>query len=242
MGAIRILIADQNEAFRENLADLLRARYTVQTSGDGKDALALLDSFAPDILVMDLMLPNIDGFFLLQHASDMESPPEIMVITRYLSVYIQEKILAAGIHSMMRKPCDLLAAESNVRAIAQRLPEALLRREGAAVTDLLLRLGFQTHLDGFKQLQLVIPMFARDPRQPLNKVIYAAVAKKFGLSGEKPVERSIRAAIDASWRHGDPELWNRLFPAELRKPSKAPSNKIFVSRIVEYFHREQGIR
>lgn len=242
MGSIRILIADQNEAFRENLADMLRIRYTVRTCGDGSEALSLLDSFAPDILVMDLMLPNIDGFYLLQHASDMKSPPEIMVITRYLSVYIQEKILAAGIHSMLRKPCDLLAAESNVRAIAQRLPEAQLHRETAAVTDLLLHLGFQTHLDGYQQLQLAIPMFARDPRQPLNKVIYAAVAKKFGLSGEKPVERSIRAAIDASWGHGDPDLWHRLFPPELRKPGKAPTNKTFISRIVEYLHQKQPMR
>lgn len=242
MGPIRVLIADQNEVFRENLADLLRSRYTVRTCDDGNDALSLLESFQPHILVMDLILPNIDGFYLLEQAVAMSMPPQIMVITRHLSVYIQDKILAAGIHCMMRKPCDLLAAEANVRAIAQRIPTELRFRENAMVAELLQRLGFPPNLDGYKQLQQAIPLFAKDPRQPLNKVIYCKIAKEFGLSGEKPVERSIRCAIDAAWSHGDIELWNNLFPPTIRKPGKAPSNKVFISRVEEFLYHKYEIR
>lgn len=242
MSAIRVLIADQNEAFRENLAALLQVRFTVYTSGDGKEALGMLEQLRPDILVMDLMLPGIDGFFVLDYASRLPNAPEVLIITRHLSAYVQEKALSAGVHSMLRKPCDLMAAEANVRAIANRLPDAVLQREMAAVSDLLLRLGFQSHRHGYNQLVDIIPRFSRDPGQPVNKVIYSAVAKKFGLSGVKPVERSVRVAIEDYWNHGDTALWNYLFPPESLAGRKAPTSKQFIARITEYLYREQGIK
>ena len=238
MSGIKVLITDQNEALRENLAELLRSRFTVMTSGDGKEALALLDSFSPDILVTDLILPGIDGLLLLERASQRSSPPEILVISRHLSAYAQEKVLSYGIYSMLRKPCDLMAAEANVRAIAQRLPVSLLEKETAAVSELLLRLGFQTHRDGYKQLLIAIPMFARDSRQPVNKVIYTAIAEDLGLSGPKLVERSIRAVIEDYWSCADAALWTYLFPPESLRGRIAPTNKQFIARVTEYLYRE----
>lgn len=242
MDSIRILIADYNEAFRENLAELLQSRYTVQTCDDGKAALALLDSFAPDILVLDLMLPNIDGFYLLEQAASQPNPPAVYVFSGYLAVPVQERLLSMGVYGMLRKPCDLLQAEGNIRAMAQHLPAAARQRETNAVSELLLRLGFETHRDGYRQLLLAIPMFARDPKQPLNKVIYTDIAKEFGLSGQKPVERSIRDAIIRSYRHGDAALWDYLFPNESLNHKKAPTNKQFIARVCEYLQREQNTR
>lgn len=242
MDSIRILIADYNEAFRENLAELLQSRYTVQTCGDGKEALSLLGSFGPDILVMDLMLPNIDGFYLLEQAAAQTEPPAVYVISGYLAVPVQERLLDLGVYGMLRKPCDLLQAEGNIRAVAQRLPAAVRQRETNAVSELLLRLGFEAHRHGYKQLLLAVPMFARDPKQPLNKVIYTDIAKRFGLSGQKPVERSIRDAIILSYRHGDAALWDYLFPKKTLKNKRAPSNKLFIARVCEYLQREQNTR
>lgn len=242
MHGIKVLIADQNEAFRENLAELLRSRYTVETTGNGKDALSMLDTFAPNILVTDLVLPNIDGFYLLEQVSKRPSPPEILVITRHLNGYVLEKVLSFGIHSMLRKPCDLMAAESNVRAIAQRLPVVLQQKETAAVSELLLRLGIQSHRDGYAQLLLAIPMFARNTKQPINKVVYTDIARQLGFSGSKPVERSIRDVLKDYWMCGDSALWHYLFPPETLKKRKIPSNKQFIARLVEYLYLEQKIK
>lgn len=242
MDSIRILIADYNEAFRENLAEVLESRYTVKTCGDGKEALTLLDSFAPDILVMDLMLPNIDGFYLLEQAALQPTPPAVYVFSGYLAAPVQERLLAMGVYGMLRKPCDLLQAAGNVRAVAQRLPVKVRARETDAVSGLLLRLGFQSHRDGYKQLLFVIPMFVRNPRQPLNKVIYTAAAKEFNLSGEKPVERSIRSAIKCFCDCGDAVLWKYLFPPELRNSRNYPTNKHFIARVSEFLQREQHTR
>ena len=240
MGTIRILIADYNEAFRENLAELLEAHFTVLTCDNGKDAQALLDSFTPDILVLDLMLPNADGFSLLEKA--LSRGTEAYVFSSFISVPVRERLLSMGIYGMLPKTCDIYQAEYNIRAMARRLPSAVRQREMDAVSELLLRLGFKANLHGYKQLLLAIPMFIRDPKQPLNKVIYREIAKHFGLTGDKPVERSIREAIILSCDRGDTELWNYLFPPETRNERNYPPSKLFITRICEYLQREQHNR
>lgn len=242
MDSIRILIADYNEAFRENLAELLGARYTVLTCDDGKALRDLLDSFEPDILVLDMMLPNADVFTLLEQARTREKPLEVYVFSGFLASAVQEWLLSIGIYGMLRKPCDIHQAECNIRALARRLPAAVRQRETDAVSQTLLRLGFSSHLDGYHQLLLAIPMFIRDPKQPLNKVIYTSIAEQCGLSGGKPVERSIREAIAHACGRGDTALWRYLFPPETRGKCSRPSNKVFISRICEYLRREHPSR
>lgn len=236
MNSIRILVADYNEAFRENLAELLQAHFTVKTCDNGTDAKKLLCSFEPDIFVLDLMLPRADTFALLENA--LGQGAEIYVFSTFISVPVRERLLALGIYGMLPKTCDIYQAEYNIRAMARRLPVLVRQREMDTVSELLLRLGFKANLGGYRQLLYAVPMFGRDPKQPLNKVIYSDIAKRFGLSGHKPVEHSIREAITKSYLLGDRELWHQLFPSETLRGKKAPSNKHFIARICEYLQRE----
>lgn len=236
MDSIRILVADYNEAFRENLAELLQAHFTVRTCDNGSDAKLLLNSFEPDIFVLDLMLPNADTFALLNDA--LSRGTEIYVFSNFISVPMRERLLSMGIYGMLPKTCDIYQAEYNIRAMARRLPAVVRQREMDAVSALLLQLGFKANYDGFRQLQYAVPMFARDPKQPLNKVIYSDIAKRFNLSGQKPVEHAIREAITKSYLLGNPDLWERLFPEETLRGKRAPSNKQFIARICEYLQRE----
>lgn len=236
MDSIRILVADYNEAFRENLAELLQAHFTVKTCDNGSDAKSLLNTFQPDIFVLDLMLPNADTFALLEDAQRRGT--EIYVFSNFISVPVRERLLSMGIYGMLPKTCDIFQAEYNIRAMARRLPAVVRHREMEAVSALLLRLGFKANFDGYQQLQYAVPMFARDPKQPLNKVIYSDIARRFNLSGQKPVEHSIREAITKSYLLGDSQLWEKLFPVETLKGKRAPSNKHFIARICEYLQHE----
>lgn len=238
MQPLSILIADTNEEFSQELAGLLGARFRVAVCSDGKDALAWILDRKPEILVMDLMLPGYDGFYLLEKISQIQDPPAVFVTTRCPTPYVQEKALSYGISGMMVKPCDLLAAEANIRALAQRLPLSPARADTANVARLLMRLGFEPHREGYEQLLLTIPLYAAAPKEAINKVTYAKVAEMVGANDYRTVEHSIRAAILSAWDKGDRALWNSLFPEDPRKPGKAPSNKIFISRIVEQLNLE----
>ena len=240
MDTVRILIADYNEAFRENLAELLSARFTVETCNNGIDALALLDCFAPDILVLDIMLPNSDVFALMETAISRST--EVYVFSSFLSVPVREKLLAVGIYGMMSKNCDIYHAEYNIRAMAQRHPKTMTLQDDRTLSELLLRLGFQSHRAGYTQLLMAIPLYMKDRKQPLNKIIFAEIATKMGLHDSRSVEHSIRESIQISCDSGDSNLWVELFPLESRKKRPYPSNKVFISRIGEYLrsHREKA--
>lgn len=232
MDRVRILIADYNEAFRENLAELLGANFTVKTCSNGIDAAALLEHFKPDILVLDIMLPNADVFALMEAA--IARGAEVYVFSTFLSVPVRERLLSVGIYGMMAKGGDLYHAECNIRAMARRHPKSHHQRQNHALSTLLLQLGFQTHRDGYKQLLMAVPIYTKDPRQPLGKVIYAAIAKEMGLNDASSVERSIRDVIEDYCDTGDKALWAKLFPPKTRNRNGHPANKTFISRISEH--------
>lgn len=231
MDAPRILIADTNEDLRETLREMLGQRYQVRTCGNGRLALDLLHSFRPDILVLELILPELDGLYLIEQAVSLPNPPLVMLMTRQDNGYVRRKCTTLRIVKMLLKPCDLLAAEASIREIAEQLQGAPSDADLAEVAGILLGLGLQVHRDGFELLKFVIPLFLRNPNQPIFKVIYNRAGHFAGKSEDsRSVEKAIRTAIVAGWKRGDKQRWQELFHQE---PGKAPSNKVFVARIAE---------
>lgn len=223
--AIRILIADDNESFRSNLQCILSDRYTVQLCQDGKEALKTVGSFQPDIVVVDLLLRKLDGLSLLHEIALLPHTPAILVTTTFVSKYIEDKLFELGVRSILIKPCDLNAAANIVLEMAQKCTPALPYNISAS--KLLQKLNIPTHMDGYRQLKVAIPIYAKDPDKPLNKVIYAEVAKICGYDNPKQVERSIRNVIDKAWNLRSEILWSEYFP------NGKPSNKAFISRLAD---------
>lgn len=232
MGTIKILIADTNGDFRDTLSLMLASRYHVRTCADGSEAERLLQQFQPDIFVLDLMLPCRDGLFLLSIAASLPRPPLIVVISRFISEYVQAQAITLNVQHMMRKPCDIGKATEHIRRIAEALNHSPTEEDRDLVSETLLELGFKPHRDGFQHLKTVIPLFAQDPCQPICKVVYDMAGKSDNGSSPKAVEKAIRDAITAAWSAGDRERWLELFP----RSHKAPSNKVFISRIAELLH------
>jgi hypothetical protein len=88
-------------------------------------------------------------------------------------------------------------------------------------------------LDGYRYLQVAIPLFAEDPAQRICKELYPAVARLLGVSGNNNIERSIRSAIEDAWVRRDPAVWDTYFPPGMVTREKGPSNKLFIARMAE---------
>lgn len=231
MEAIRILIADDNESFRSNLQCILSDRYTVQICQDGKEALRMISSSHPDIVVLDLLLRELDGLSLLHQIALLPQPPMLLVTTTFVSKYIEEKLFELGVRNILIKPCNLNAAANIVLEMAQKYTPTL--PYNIAASKLLQKLNIPTHMDGYRQLKVAIPIYAKDPDKPLNKVIYAEVAKFCGYDNPKQVERSIRNVIDKAWNSRSEMLWAEYFP------NGKPSNKAFISRLADELLSEE---
>ena len=235
----KLLIADSSESFTNKLAGELQAQFQVFTCSDGEKALELLSAYQPDILILNLMLPYKDGLTLLQETN--YHPPVILAITMHLSAYVEQTVTALGIDYTMIAP--------SVDAVALRLKD--LAKQNAAPPESddlstraihhLHRLHVPTHLDGYRQLCIALPLFAQNPQQFLTKELYPTVAKLCGSKDSRSVEHSVRKAIQAAWKQRDNALWRKYFPLNSQGWISCPSNKEFLCRLAEILRSEAGL-
>ena len=221
-----LLIADSNEAFRQQLAEAFQPHYRVLTCGNGLEALDILCREKCECLVLDLMLPELDGISMLEAAVARGVRPIVIAISPLFTQYTFDVAEALGIGYMIRRPCPVQAVVARMLDLNQRVNPIWASRE--QVNRFLLWLGVPTVYNGYLPLVEALMLLAEDPSQSITKVLYPEVAKRIG-SGSKAVERNIRSAIEHAWNSRNAERWQQLFP-EL---DERPSNSLFFSRALE---------
>ena len=137
---MKMVIADPSEQFVSALADSVRGAYILRTARDGREVMELMDSFRPDILVIDLMLPGLDGISVLRQTAAAGQSPMVLAMSRYISDYVAETAAALGVGYLMLKPCDPLATAARISDLSQRLRQPLFAQPDprTAVSNILL--------------------------------------------------------------------------------------------------------
>ena len=209
----KLLIADGSDEFRESVAQSLRKSYQVRTCRSGAQALELLHSFQPDILMTDLMLPELDGLTLLEMAAQAGIHPKVLVTAYHFSPYAMGVLHRLGVDYCMRKPCSLQAVMCRLNDFAVDNGCCATPVENGPeeqVAAMLVQLGIGPHLDGFRYLCKAIPLFGADTGQAITKELYVAVGELFNKDARQ-VERSIRSAIEGAWKRRSDAQWSRFF-------------------------------
>lgn len=235
----RILIADASQEFRESLADTMRGAYQTRVTGDGISTLQQLHSFKPDILILDLMMPGLDGITLLQKAIAEGIRPVVLATTRYLSDYIVTSTEKLGVGYLMVKPCDLGAIVTRIADMSQRIqpPMFTCPDRRTQVSNLLLRLSIPTKLKGYGFLREAILIMSQEPTQSITKELYPSVASACDATPVQ-IERSIRSAIGTAWTHRDDSIWRLYFGADGTSQTPRPSNGAFITRLADHLTLE----
>lgn len=234
MERMKLLIAEGTEDFRIALVESLRGAYRVRSCGEGNEALELLRSFRPDMVILDLMLPGLDGITILERTVASGITPMVLATTYYHNPYVLDAIQRLGVGYVMVKPCDIRATIARLADLSQRLRQPVLSRPDPRVhiSNLLLALGIPTKLKGYNYLREAVILMAGDPNQSITKELYPAVA---GICGgdRKNVERSIRSAIEKAWLYRDENLWKLYFPADGSGLLRRPTNSEFITRLAD---------
>ncbi|MDT0122953.1 response regulator transcription factor [Paenibacillus sp. RRE4] len=116
----KILVIDDEAAIRDLIELVLRREnYDVQTAEDGKTGLELLDSFQPDLVVLDLMLPDCSGYDLCKEITGKRSVPVIMLSAKN---EIIDKVLGLelGAEDYMTKPFDNRELLARIKVVLRR--------------------------------------------------------------------------------------------------------------------------
>jgi DNA-binding NtrC family response regulator len=121
-----ILLVDDDEAFRGVLATELRRSYSVTTAASAEEALRSLERAQPDVILLDLRLPDQSGLEVLPLARELSPASEVIVLTGHGSIDTAIESIRAGAFDFVSKPCPLDELEVRIQRGLER--QALRRR------------------------------------------------------------------------------------------------------------------
>lgn len=237
MEKLNLLIADSSEEFIEAMEKELQNSYQIHSCTNGKEALSFLCSQKPEVLLLDFMLPELDGLTLLNEVAEHGILPMVLATSQYLTDYIADTAKELGVSYIMVKPCDPRAAALRVKDLSRKLkPKApTIENPEAFTTELLLSMSIPARLRGFPQLRDSIVLLSGQPDLPVTKEIYPIIASRYQCTREQ-VERTMRSAIEQGWMQGDRAVWAHYFPLEVKRPT----NSTFLTRIAEELRIKAG--
>lgn len=252
----KVLIADASDEFRAILAEALRGENDfeiVGETGDGADAIRMIQELSPDVVVMDLVLGHMDGLDVL---GALPVPhPSVLVLSSFARGYVADQVAAKGGSYYMMKPCRINSVMERIRLLAsQRWSEDISPAASAAptprrqsletlVTSIIHEIGVPAHIKGYQYLREAIIMTVEDMDviNAVTKILYPEVAKKFGTTASR-VERAIRHAIEVAWDRGDLETLQKYFGYTVSNSKGKPTNSEFIAMIADrlVLQRKQG--
>lgn len=243
---IRVLIVDNDKDFRTMLTETLDQSDgidVVGATGDGKQALEMAKSLTPDLLLIDLILPEVDGLTVVRRLDSMEKRPGIFVLSAFYSPEVTAECSELGVNYFMRKPLEIEMLTSRIEQWGSVkksfLPTDAGRLDGALalevrVTEIIHQIGVPAHIKGYQYLRDAIIMAVGDMESvgAITKILYPSIAKKYRTTSSR-VERAIRHAIEVAWDRGDLETLQSFFGYTVSNAKGKPTNSEFISMIAD---------
>ena len=217
MEKLNIAIADDNERMVRLLGDIVRSDEELQVIGtakDGVEAYELIKTAEPDVVLLDIVMPKMDGLGVMEKVnrdSTIKKHPAFIMISAIGQEKITEDAFNKGANYYMMKPFQNEMLLERIRSAGRmshgmetRSSEAASDNRGESletrVTNMLHEIGIPAHIKGYHYLRDAI-MMAVDDMDVLNaitKILYPTVAKKYQTTSSR-VERAIRHAIEVAW-------------------------------------------
>lgn len=254
-----VLLVDDNKDFCEIMkiyVDKQNDMRVVDTAHDGLDALEKIYKHKPEVVILDCVMPKLDGLGVLEEINkqrDAYSPICLM-----LSAVCQEKCTSQafdlGADYYMIKPFDMESLVSRVRqavepvknksqsspASDKKMTEEETRHLiETKVTAILHEIGVPAHIRGYHFMREAIIMAVKnlDVLNYITKELYPTIAKKCGTTPSR-VERAIRHAIEVAWNRGRIDAIDSMFGYTVSGSKGKPTNSEFIALIADRLRLE----
>ena len=263
---ITVLIADDNQEFSKTLATYLTNQEDMEIIGIAKDGLEATDIIkekTPDVALLDVIMPHLDGLGVLErvnNSSSLEKKPICIMLSAVGQDKITAKAIALGAEYYMVKPFDIELLIQRIREIKNYRPNGsrnLLYRETkktpyvnittdkaednleALVTNVIHEVGVPAHIKGYQYLREAIIMVVNDIDviNQITKSLYPQIAQKFGTTPSR-VERAIRHAIEVAWGRGEVDAMENIFGYTVSAAKGKPTNSEFIAMIADKLRLE----
>lgn len=241
-GKIRVLMIDDNDYIVNKVKNYFSSHEVISvnlTANNGKDGLDLVlnhqDEY--DLILMDLIMPEVDGIALLEKMKESGINKHVIVLTSYKKEYTVKAVSEYNIDYYMLKPFNMQSLESrilqimNVKKMKASDKQSELMKE---ISDMLHSLGVPSHIRGYEYLRDGVYMIYNKPdmTHSITKEVYPELATRYETTSSR-IERAIRHAIEVSWARGDYKLMEKYFGNSIDFDKSKPTNSEFIVTITD---------
>ena len=264
---ITILIADDNNDFAMTLVRYLKEEKDMEVMAvakDGKEAVELISIMKPDIAILDVIMPHLDGLGVLEriNESGMEKKPTCIMLSAVGQEKITQNAINLGAQYYIIKPFEISVLIKRIREIKLyqpmgnkvsfinkeiRAPYIEIQQEKikssdnleALVTNIIHEVGVPAHIKGYQYLREAIMMVVNDIDiiNQITKQLYPEIANKYRTTPSR-VERAIRHAIEVAWGRGQVETVESIFGYTVSNSKGKPTNSEFIAMIADKLRLE----
>ena len=248
MNKIKVLVIDDNKQLVDMVKQYFSSHAVIEVSDvalNGKDGLSLLESKKYDLVLLDLIMPGMDGIKLLEECAKKNINARILVLTSYNSPEVIRKVSGLGIKYFMLKPFELSDLEekileySNNEVYSKKTIDLYYSDLQMSITKLLHELGVPSHIKGYTFIREGINLIYNDPSlsSAITKELYPIIAKKYDTTPSR-VERAIRHAIEVSWNRANWELMEEVFGYSVDIDKAKATNSEFIVTLADKLRLE----
>ncbi|MGV8979699.1 sporulation transcription factor Spo0A [Clostridium sp.] len=264
----RIIIADDNREFCNILKDYLLTKKDMDVIGmaeNGVEVLKLIEEKKPDLVVLDIIMPILDGLGVLERLNTMniDPMPRIIVLSAVGQENITRRAMSLGADYYVVKPFDMEVFITRIRELSNKtidcdevkeIPNAynsgikISRNETVEVdmidqiTNIMHEIGIPAHIKGYMFAREAISMVVNDVEllSAVTKELYPLIGEKYNTTASR-VERAIRHSIEVAWSRGQIETIDKIFGYSISNGKAKPTNSEFIAMVADKLRLENRV-
>ncbi len=263
---LQIFLVDDSQEMLQKMKTSLNNSHlfeVIGTANNGEQCLHALNGQSIDVLILDLIMPGVDGMEVLSNLKKHSiHTRHILCTTPILNDFIISQIQQYEVDYILMKPFELQSLEQRLRIICgfqakvntkdamiqvnldeqeqQRLQKLELESE---ITSLLHEVGIPAHIKGYMYLRTAIleTYLNVDFLGQITKVLYPEIARKYETTASR-VERAIRHAIEVAWNRGNIDAIDDIFGYTISASKAKPTNSEFIAMIADKLRLEHRLK
>jgi two-component system response regulator (stage 0 sporulation protein A) len=264
---IEVLLADDNREFTNLLSEYISGQEDMTVTGvayNGDEVLQYIQTLdkAPDVLILDIIMPHLDGLGVLEKLREMNlnPQPKIIMLTAFGQENITQKAVQLGASYYILKPFDMDVLASRIRQLvsgsagvsASGMGSSLSKQNvvpiskgknlDANITNIIHEIGVPAHIKGYQYLREAITMVYNNIEilGAITKTLYPAIADKYKTTPSR-VERAIRHAIEVAWTRGNIDSISHIFGYTINISKSKPTNSEFIAMVADKLRIEHKV-
>ena len=242
MNKIKVLMIDDNVQLIEAVKEYFSSSKTVEIvseAHDGLEGIKKIEEENYDLIILDLIMPNKDGLYVLEQMKKKNIHKKVIVATSYNTTEVIREVSDYGVNYYILKPFDFVDLEKRILDCCNKKKEGKsvdlhYNNLQISITKILHELGIPSHIKGYQYIRDGVSLIFENPEMigGITKELYPELASKFDTTVSR-VERAIRHAIEVSWNRGNWDLMEEIFGNSVDIDRAKPTNSEFIVTVAD---------